>query len=341
MALAPTDETDLLLPLHGGVFEQPLWATFLRRLLARTGADRLLLAVRTREMGERSPHVLDAGRSDLPHPAIEELAALHLFPFAALRPGRVYALEEMRALDTDGAGAGAQQAALDRMQIGHARFIRIRTPDANEAWLLLVHSRSEFAAADAALLTALAPHLATALDARARIDALQWRAAMAEETLALLGIEQAGLDAEGHVLAPTPGWTAGERAPDIAAACAAMAGAAPGARRPVGNLLLRPAAAEATALPCPSLAIGTMRRQRQADPDCAAAVLASHFGLSRREAALADAISRGQSIVEAGRNLGLTEETARNYSKRIYAKTGAKGQADLVRLVLTSLAPLA
>jgi DNA-binding CsgD family transcriptional regulator len=35
----------------------------------------------------------------------------------------------------------------------------------------------------------------------------------------------------------------------------------------------------------------------------------------------------GETIVEAGRRLRLTSETARNYSKRIYAKTGAAGQA--------------
>ncbi|MET0587942.1 MAG: LuxR family transcriptional regulator, partial [Novosphingobium sp.] len=43
----------------------------------------------------------------------------------------------------------------------------------------------------------------------------------------------------------------------------------------------------------------------------------------------------------AGAELQLTQETARNYSKRIYAKTGANGQADLVRLMLTGLAPFA
>jgi len=35
--------------------------------------------------------------------------------------------------------------------------------------------------------------------------------------------------------------------------------------------------------------------------------------------------------------LGLTVETARNYSKKIYAKTGARGHAELVRIILTSV----
>jgi len=45
----------------------------------------------------------------------------------------------------------------------------------------------------------------------------------------------------------------------------------------------------------------------------------------------------GDSIAEAGEALGLTVETARNYSKRIYTKTGAQGQADLVRILLSGV----
>jgi DNA-binding CsgD family transcriptional regulator len=73
----------------------------------------------------------------------------------------------------------------------------------------------------------------------------------------------------------------------------------------------------------------------------ASPVIAATLNLSPREAALAEAVSKGRSIVEAGAELKLTQETARNYSKRIYAKTGARGQADLVRILLTGLLPFA
>jgi DNA-binding CsgD family transcriptional regulator len=63
-------------------------------------------------------------------------------------------------------------------------------------------------------------------------------------------------------------------------------------------------------------------------------------GLSRMEARLAWALCQGSSLNEAAEELGLTRETARNYSKRIYTKVGARGQADLVRLILTGIAPL-
>ena len=65
------------------------------------------------------------------------------------------------------------------------------------------------------------------------------------------------------------------------------------------------------------------------------------WALSPSEARLTAAIANGLSLVEAAEELGLTTETARNYSKRVYAKTGARGMADLVRLALTSVAVLA
>jgi DNA-binding CsgD family transcriptional regulator len=73
-----------------------------------------------------------------------------------------------------------------------------------------------------------------------------------------------------------------------------------------------------------------------AEPDHA--VLADLYGLGRSEAALAACIARGLSLIDAAHVLGLSVETVRNYSKRIFAKTGARGQADLVRILLGSVA---
>ena len=62
--------------------------------------------------------------------------------------------------------------------------------------------------------------------------------------------------------------------------------------------------------------------------------------LTLQEARLALHISRGVTIREAAALLGLTHETTRLYSKRSYAKTGTRGQADLVRLILASIIAL-
>ncbi|MFC3592510.1 LuxR family transcriptional regulator, partial [Novosphingobium piscinae] len=133
----------------------------------------------------------------------------------------------------------------------------------------------------------------------------------------------------------------------LVAACAALATAPPEARELV---LLDPAAAQwllltraALPLTAPAaapVAIGTLREARRENPRAAVRTIARLHGLSEREAALAHGLTLGESILEAGARLRLTPETARNYSKRIYAKTGTRGQADLVRLLLTGLAPL-
>jgi DNA-binding CsgD family transcriptional regulator len=65
------------------------------------------------------------------------------------------------------------------------------------------------------------------------------------------------------------------------------------------------------------------------------------FGLLPSESRLAWAMAQGMSIAEAAEDLGITVETARNYSKKIYAKTGARGQSELVRNILTSVLALA
>lgn len=64
--------------------------------------------------------------------------------------------------------------------------------------------------------------------------------------------------------------------------------------------------------------------------------IASLLGLSVSEARLAKRLADGEPLEEAARSLGLTFESGRTYLKRIFQKTGAKRQADLVRMVLTA-----
>jgi DNA-binding CsgD family transcriptional regulator len=76
-------------------------------------------------------------------------------------------------------------------------------------------------------------------------------------------------------------------------------------------------------------------------PFAVTATVSSLFGLTRTEARLAVMLSNGQDLEQIAVGLGVTEQTARTYCKRVFAKTGTRRQADLVRLILTSLANLA
>lgn len=349
MAISTTDQNDLVIPLFEGLFEDPLWSTFLRRLLARTGAQRARLTLRNATAPAQPPLrlrvVTEAWRpSDDPgEPDVFDATA-----YAALRPNRVYSLGEMRRFDSAEARA-EQDETLRKAAIGDARLIRVAGPGEIEAWIVLLHEREVFDAADSALLTALVPAMTAAMRTLATIGTLRRRAEMAEDALGLLGIGQAALDGEGRVLVAD---AVAERhfatpSPELGRACAELATTPERERKTLQlgpeerAVLLRPIPSGARSPNNPAVAIAAIRQPRSPDAASAAQVLAQTLGLSAREAALAEAMSRGVSIVEAGKALRLTPETARNYSKRIYAKTGVSGQADLVRLVLTGLAPLA
>lgn len=338
MALTPTDETNLLLPLFDGLFEQPLWETFLRRLAQRTRADRVQMTLSNLAAPGEMPlrrRVLADRLADDPG----ELEVFNTATYAVLRPNRVYALDEIRDFDRADARA-IQDEGLRVARIGDARLIRIAGRGELNLWIVLLHERQSFGAADSALLTALAPAVTTMLALFSAIGGLRLRAEAARDTLALLGVEQAVLDSSGHPLPidpPPPALPPGS----YADACTALATANGNERRLVDDVLLRPAGVNRAGLGHPAAAVATWRTGRRESPAIGAEVLARAYGLSAREAALAEAMSRGVPIVEAGKALRLTPETARNYSKRIYAKTDAKGQADLVRIILTGHAPLA
>lgn len=373
MAFLATDQRELYLPLMEGLLEDPPWQRFLANLLQRTGARRAALALAP--IGSLEPGLTiraDAARAAHDPPLdLPRLQNLGLFPGTAMRAGRVYTLGEL--LDFDNMPRlGAQRGALADLRINHARAVRVGSAATGEAWLLLTREREDLGAADSALLAALAPHVTAALALRAALGRAELRAAMAESALALLGTGEIALTAAGQVLAADaeaerrlafaaePGplrrlQLLPEAARALETACAALAGAPADARRLVllgerepRRLLLRPAppppgagwaGPAANGVMAPAV-IGAVRAAPRALSSEAARILAEAHGLSRREAALAIGLARGETILAAGARLGLTPETARNYSKRLYAKTGTSGQAQLVALVLTGLAPL-
>jgi DNA-binding CsgD family transcriptional regulator len=58
------------------------------------------------------------------------------------------------------------------------------------------------------------------------------------------------------------------------------------------------------------------------------------YGLTRSESRLAAKLAEGRSLAEAASSLNITTETARSYVKQVFSKTGARRQAELVRLLL-------
>ncbi len=70
-------------------------------------------------------------------------------------------------------------------------------------------------------------------------------------------------------------------------------------------------------------------------------ILGELFGLTPAEANLAILLARGLSLAEVSETQHISPHTARAQLKSVFAKTGASRQAELVRLVLKSVASLA
>ncbi len=372
MAVLPADHRELFLPLIDGIDQTPPWPVFLRNLAARTLADRAAMIV---SLAHPDPGAsvaqAAAPRAHARDPIdLHRLEQIGLRPVGALRPGRIYALGEMLTHD-DRLQQARQRAALADMGIGHGRWLRVTAArtgsDTAQACLVLVREQADFTGAAVAVLDTVSAHLAAALRMLTVLADQRLQTALANSALARLGVGQIAFDRDGRVLAadalaeaaltfvPDPAARPARRLnirPDVARrldqACAVLTGdphAAPcviriDETRDITLLLRR----SGLILPQPGLhpaVIGTLRTHLREPARQAIDTLAALHGLSANEAALAHALSLGETLIEAGNRLHLTPQTARNYSKRIYAKTATRGQADLVRLILTGVTPFA
>ncbi|MFL0586779.1 hypothetical protein ACH0BU_09060 [Sphingomonas olei] len=312
MAITRPDETDLLLPLHDGAHEQAPFAVFLQRLKRRVRADQAVLAVRA---GQGEWRWLDSRIA--PPPDQDHLTAL--------RAHRVYAEEEG----------------------GYARLIRVDDPGGAAAVLVIRRAQSDFSAADGALLARLAPHLAIALRTRAALDHAATTASVVERAVSAGRIAWASFGADGRPLARSEVFAArgGSFWPIAAdvAACVAERRPMVVSLRPkeAAAMLLIPLDLPRTPLATAPVALGLMALNAGPGDDAQPALLAALFGLTGSEARLAAAIAAGATLSDAAAQLGLTIETTRNYSKRLFAKTRTRGQVDLVRLIGASAARFA
>ena len=316
MAIARTDETDLLLPLHEGLHEPRPWATFLTRLRQRVRADVTRLVISAGPQGDETCVLVPAGAIEADDRAWRR----------SLRPGRAYPVE------------GA-----DRF----GQIVRVNEAGGATAWLSMSRRERDFSAADAALLARLAPHLAVALRTRSALDQARGALALSAGALQRAGIGWIGFGADARVLAMSEGaagvlgsrWAAGAISSEIVAAAKGTAVRLARTRdeAPFWMLLAPWHGPPQAACPLPAV-IGLVPLSPPSDTAARAAVLGTLFSLPPSEARLAAALAGGASLREAAAQLGLTIETARNYSKRLFAKTRVRGQVDLVRMIGDSLA---
>jgi DNA-binding CsgD family transcriptional regulator len=278
-----------------------------------------------------------------------------------MRPGRVYSTEEFDAHDWRLKAASAR--AMRELGLADSRIVRVLQEDTASAWLVIA-SAHPCSASDSALLSSLLPYVAAALRGVLLEQRRQLASSLDEAGLYHAGSGWIAFDPVGRVLAlaptmaqtietatghePKKGQRLREFGPTVERALAeAAAEFSSEPHSPARTLVLlenpRIEAVLASVGQCRDTGAVMVARCRY--PRKTGYARADHFGrlhaLSRREAQLAILLADGRSLAEAGQALGLTIETTRNYSKRLFAKVGVRGQAELVRAVYESCAMLA
>ena len=342
MRIPTLGETELLVPLQEGLFEQPLWQTFLTRVRAAGGASGACL-------------LLDGGGEEI------RLGSGALFGDAALarlreiapqlRAERVYSRDDLADADAFPEGM---------------RLVRIGSDDGIAATLVLF-SDTPLEARASALLGALVPHLKAALRTFAVLERERSRRAVSEGVAARMNFGWITLDRQGRIvdcnaaadrmlavsdllgrgaydrLVPSSPSLDRELTKAIGD-CAADQNLRPRAltlsHDPWIDLLVSPVRLEGLGAGGRAMAVVYLRGDRTSEAD-RREQLGDLFQLTPAEARVAWSMAQGLSIAESAKEHGLTLETARYYSKKIYAKTGARGQSDLVRNILTSVLALA
>lgn len=296
----------------------------------------------------------------------EEIYKRDPIPYSQLREGRVYGLSELLD-DRDPMHRAFFNDLLAPSGMHQMRIIRVTEPGGVSAWLSIARDKPDFTAANGALLSALAPHLRRALRNYVTIERERFRANVTGHAIQRLNFGWLSLDARGRVIEISShaerllqhcgelrqdrrGRLVGTRAEldreltEAIKACAVNPEGRPFAlhisRDPWIDMLVVPVQDRPDAPTSTPIAIAYMQGDNSSVADRHVQI-AELFGLLPSEARLALALSRGLSIAEAAADLGLTIETARNYSKKIYAKMGARGQSDLIRFILASVLALA
>jgi len=365
MALTSRDETDLLLPLFDGKVDGPPFAPFLERLRRRTAAFSASIELRSGPGREIRHFVAGADlRQRARSSGVDDWDLTDRILYDRLRPGRVYTPDEFD--DHDPERKARRNRDMRRLGAADARMVRLLDESPLSAWLVVVSERP-CTAADSALLSNLAPYAAAALrtfvaaEHDALITALNvrslegagcgWIAFDRGARVLALAVMTADLLAQASGHAPVLGQrlrdlglATDHALTDAAAAFTQSVDAADRAivlsQTPRIEAVLSPARGSLASL-AEAPAMIALCRQPQVPSRRAAARLAQLHDLPRREAELAMLLAQGRSLAAAGAIMGLTIETTRNYSKRLFAKMGVRGQADLVRAVYESCASLA
>jgi DNA-binding CsgD family transcriptional regulator len=276
--------------------------------------------------------------------------------------GRVYALGELLRSDNP-AHAAYLEAVMVPSGMNAARMVRVEEVSGVSAWLTITRCEQDFSAADDTLLSAIVPYWRSVLRNYVALERARTHAVLANDAIQRLSYGWITLDAAGRILEAdeqgryllahssvlhrdAQGFLKGSslrqggEITDAVKTLASTDNARPRAmvlsRDPWLDMLLVPASRNAISAKSVPAVVAYVHGDNSLSSD-RCEQLTQLFDLLPSEARLALALGRGMSITEAAKELNLTVESARTYSKKIYAKMGARGHADLVLFVHRSV----
>jgi DNA-binding CsgD family transcriptional regulator len=364
-----TPTNDLLLSLLDGSFEAPAWSTFLGVLRRHTGADYASLIFRPPGGAPNSVvHLFSGARSPV---FVQELYRTSFntrdpTPYHSMVDGRVYSLNELLHLDDPTHEAFFRQIMVPS-GMNEMRMVRTVEASGVTVWLTITRREGDFGRRADSILRQLTPYLRSVLRSFIALERERVNSVLAGEVIRRLNCGWIALDADGKVLETdvrgeqfladsgvlsrnAKGYLkanmieSGEKIVDVVHELTRSPGARARcvilSRNPWIDMLIVPAdQASHSAKSMPAVIAYVQGDISGSAEPCDQ--LCRLFKLSLNEARLALALARGLSIAEAAQELDLTLETTRTYSKKIYAKAGARGQVDLVRIIHRSLLRIA
>lgn len=319
MALGRPEETALIQSLYSAANQSggDTWPAFLERLANHTRSDFAALVIRDGE--QKIVSVSAENGEKIAHALFDEDDTYGL---NRLRNGRTYSQDDLPGALLN----GGKMLRVARTQTTHGHI-----------WLLVFRERDDFRAIDSSLLSGLMPHIATAGDIWAELGRNRLDSVLNKRITQALNADWVAFDHSGRVVDASAGQFAIQQleAARVAAETNTPLAVTIGSDQEAEIFLVPFSPNFATrenAIAC----VG-FTRTPSSSTDINPSHLAQALDIATSEARLAASLAKGLTIAESAKELGLTIETARNYSKQIYAKTGAKGQADLVRRVLNGV----
>lgn len=358
--------------IYDGPYEAQPWSRFVRTLRHRLGASAVGLTLQ--QPATIRPLLLftldgDFDNAHMMERYLGRFSDEDPFPYHDLKTLKAYTLEDF--LKTNGNIEAYRQDFLHPFGIDHMLLSRIEASDGSNAYLFICRTEQSqpFDCKDVELVEAILPAFRPAIRVASSLRRECAARRVYENAIEAMGIGTILLNVQGHVIYSNPISKAllanqnmlllrneklsctrnRERAmlaelidKALADSTGQFSHALPLTTDGSSELLLL---IRAVAYPLcesnePGPRVAIFLNQRGARAAVPRDLIRDLFNLSRAEADLSMVLSDGKTLAQAAELLHISEHTARTYSKRIYAKTGTNRQAELVQLILSSVAML-